>query len=105
MWPTAVVSLWRKVVMLGMTGDDAELMAMIERHDYLWALWTPWRAESSGGDDIMRECGDLERKILATPVFTAAGLAGKKRVIERAALDDDDGNVAAVLKADAERAR
>jgi hypothetical protein len=51
------------------------------------------------------QCCELERKILATPTFTAEGLTGKRRVVERAELDswDDLGIIETIFALDAER--
>ena len=82
---------------------DAELLAMVERHDHLWALCTPQACESGEANAFMDECLQLEVWIIARPVFTLEGLAGKQRVVERAELDDDEAVVAAILRADEER--
>ena len=82
---------------------DAELLAMVERHDHLWALCTPQACESGEANAFMDECLQLEVRIIATPVFTPEGLAGKQRVVERAELDDGEAVVAAILQADEER--
>jgi hypothetical protein len=92
--------------------DDAELLAMIERHDELWDLTDRiYAALSDAGtytpeyDDASAEAVGLERWIVATPAFTPAGLAGKRRVIERANMEpsDDFGIIEAILQLDAER--
>jgi len=82
---------------------DAELLAMVERHDHLWALCTPQACESGEANAFMDECLQLEVRIIARPVFTPEGLAGKQRVVERAELDDGEAVVAAILQADEER--
>jgi hypothetical protein len=83
--------------------SDAELLTMVERHDHLWALCTPQACENGEANAFMDECLQLEMRIIATPVFTPEGLAGKQRVVEHAELDDDEAVVAAILRADAER--
>ena len=63
---------------------DAELLAMIQRHETLWSEWECLAQEHE--DDprispISEECAELEPRIIATPAHTEAGLAGKKHVI------------------------
>jgi hypothetical protein len=76
---------------------DAELLAMVERHDHLWTLCTPQACESGEANAFMDECLQLEARIIGTPVSTPEGLAGKQRVVERAELDDGEAAVAANL--------
>jgi hypothetical protein len=88
---------------------DAELLAMIERHDALWTLTDRLAALGDAGADTAEyadaneEAADLERWIAATPAFTPAGLAGKRRVVERAEFDDDYDIIATILRLDAAR--
>lgn len=78
---------------------DAELLALIERHDVLFPLY---EADEESNISIAELCA-LELTIAATPAFTAAGLERKRRVIARASFDDVDGIVAEILRQDAER--
>jgi hypothetical protein len=87
---------------------DAGLIAMIKRHDVLWAEWD--RVAKVDEDDpridaYSSEAVELERKILATPAFTDEGLAGKRRVVERAELVEWDylGIVDTIFALDADR--
>ena len=78
--------------------NDTALLEMIERHDFLWKTWPPEGASKAHLD----EACELEVKIIASPAFTARGLAGKRSVVRRAEIDDDYGIIAAILENDAE---
>ena len=85
---------------------DAGLLAMITRHDFLWAEWD--RVARVNDHDprvvaIGEECSKLEPRIVATRAFTAAGLSGKRRVVERAELEDDFGIIETIFDLDEER--
>jgi hypothetical protein len=100
---------------------DAELLAMIERHDKLWTIWddnaraadVAWQRGDRREarklendprlDPIRSETRELEYRIVTTSAFTNRGLAGKKRVAKRACFSDREGIVAAGLEFDAER--
>jgi hypothetical protein len=91
---------------------DANLNAMVERHDALWTLTDRLYAAlgDAGTDtaeyaDANEEAADLERLIAATPAFTPAGLAGKRRMVDRAEMEssDDLGLIETILQLDAER--
>jgi hypothetical protein len=65
---------------------DASLIAMIVRHDELWAQWD--RLAKLDEDDprisaLSDECSRLEPTIIATPAYTKAGLAAKRRLIAK----------------------
>jgi hypothetical protein len=88
---------------------DAVLLAMVQRHDDLWAEWDRILAET-GEDDpripaISDETTELAKLIAVTPVNTAEGRDGKIRVIELEELEswDDLGLIETILKIDAER--
>jgi hypothetical protein len=88
--------------------DDAELLAMIRRHGKLWTEWD--RIANINEEDpristFSREAVELERKILATPALTRKGLAGKRRVVQRAEMEawDDLGIIETIFDIDAER--
>ena len=69
---------------------NAALIAMVNQHDKLWHEWDRLVEENEDDpriDAFSGEAVELERKILATPAFTAKGLTGKRRVVERAELD------------------
>jgi hypothetical protein len=81
---------------------------MVNRHDDLWSEWD--RLAKVNEDDprtlaIIEEASELERWIVATPASTPAGLAGKRRVIDRAEMEssDDLGLIETILELDAER--
>ncbi|MGJ5082738.1 hypothetical protein [Bradyrhizobium sp. HKCCYLS3013] len=80
---------------------DNELLAMAARHDALWGR-CGGATEAIDGAALDALC-TLERHLVATPAFSQAGLAAKRRVVERAAFDDGDGIIAAILALDAER--
>jgi hypothetical protein len=66
---------------------DAELLAMIQRHDLLWAEWDRIVLVDKNEDDprtseLSDQCSDLERRIFVTPAHTARGLAAKRRIIK-----------------------
>ena len=85
---------------------DTELLAMIGHHDKLWAQWQRLYEINEADNRIPRlsqACAELEPRILATPAFTASGLAGKRRVVERGGLEDDFGIVDTIFALDAER--
>lgn len=84
----------------GMTllSTDTDLLALVARHDHLWSQLT----ERAPKTLIATVC-HLEIEIAATPAFTPEGLAGKRRVIERANFHDDEGVIAAGLRLDAKR--
>jgi hypothetical protein len=87
---------------------DAALLAAILRHDALWREWDHL-AEADENDHridrLASECCELEKQITATPAFTHAGLAGKRRVVELAELAQWDGLdlIETIFKLDAER--
>jgi hypothetical protein len=84
---------------------DAELMAIIRRHEALWTEWDLADDDDPRIPTFCRECVELERKIVATPAFTADGLDGKRRVAELAELQswDDLGIVDTIFALDGER--
>jgi hypothetical protein len=63
---------------------DTNLNAMVARHDELWDLTDRLAALGNAGTDTeeyadaVDEAADLERRIAATPAYTADGLAGKR---------------------------
>jgi len=65
------------------TGPDFHLLEKVAEHDEVWSY--------CAGDDIDESFVDtmcvLEIEIASCPAYTAAGLAGKMRVIERACFD------------------
>ena len=62
---------------------DAALLAMIARHDELWAEWDRLTQDHDPGvSALSEECEKLEPRIIATPAHTEEGLAGKRRVIK-----------------------
>lgn len=84
---------------------DDELLALIARHDQVWAEWDGL-SEREGDpriDQLMYACDELERRIICLPAHTAKGLSGKRRVIRRAEFDDHDGIMESILRFDAER--
>lgn len=87
---------------------DAELLALVNRHDQLWAEWNRL-AKVDERDPRIRalseETSELARQIVVTPAHTAEGLNGKVRVIEVEELEswDDLGLIAEILEHDAER--
>jgi len=101
----------------GKQDPDAELRAMIKRHDDLWAQWGRLIKQDEDDPRISRlssECCELEPIIVATPALTRAGLAAKRRVIDKVEYAAVNGNpdlatgdvaelVAAILAVDAER--
>jgi hypothetical protein len=87
---------------------DTTLHEMIARLDRLWGQSDHLAEIDDDGpeyDAICRKCAELERIILVTPAFTAAGAAGKRRVVERAELAefDDLGLIDIIFALDAER--
>ena len=82
------------------SNPDADLLAMIARHDQLWEIT---EAEAPNPPGIIRELCDLELTIAATPAFTVQGLDSKRRVVDRAEFDDADGIIDEILRLDAER--
>jgi hypothetical protein len=59
---------------------------MIGRHDEVWAQWD--RLAKLDEDDprigaLSDECSRLEPAIIATPAYTKAGLADKRRLIAK----------------------
>ena len=85
---------------------DAGLLAMIQRHDLLWAEWD--RLAKISEDDaripgLSEECAALEPRIIATQAHTEESIVGKRRVRERAGIEDDFGIVDAIFELDAER--
>jgi len=90
---------------------DAGLLEMVARHDHLWDLTDHLAALGDAGTDTaeyidaLAEAADLERRIAATPAFTPAGLAGKRRMVDRAEMEssDDLGLIETILQLDAER--
>jgi hypothetical protein len=85
---------------------DAGLLAMIRRHDELWAAWdsiVKVDEDDPRIDGLSSECWNLERRIVATAAFTSDGLIGKRRVVDRAELEDDHGIVETIFSLDTER--
>jgi hypothetical protein len=58
---------------------DAELIAMIERHDQLWDEWGWIKDGDPRIADIGVETTNLEYEIMATPPLTPKGAATKNR--------------------------
>jgi len=95
---------------------DHELLALIQRHDQAWAEIDRLAREDEDHPRIRTlgtECIDLELRIIATPVRTSVGLAGKRRVIVKTGFIGEGGNpptgdvtdlVETILALDAERA-
>jgi hypothetical protein len=81
------------------SNTDARLLALVERHDALWAAWPPEGATA----EVLAEICAIEPLIMAMPVFSKEGLAAKMRVIERTELFDADDIVDAILQLDKER--
>jgi hypothetical protein len=83
------------------SNPDADLLDMVKHHDELWP--------KLGGDDdddlseLSSEVRDLERQIVARPVFTQEGLIAKERVVARAAFDDDDRIIREIMRLDHQR--
>ena len=83
---------------------DAELLAMIQRHDTLWVEWDRAEEDDPRTSEFCEECCELELRVVATPAFTRQGLQGKRRVAKRAEqLHDDYGLLDQILQNDAER--
>jgi hypothetical protein len=76
---------------------DAQLLALVEEHDRLYEVCN---GEDEVPAELIYELCELERQITARPVFTAAGLAGKTRVVERAEYDDDDCITREIMRLD-----
>ena len=101
----------------GKQDPDAALRATIKRHDDLWARWGRLAKENEDDPripDLSSACCELEPIIVATPAHTRAGLAAKRRVIDKVGYAAVNGNpdlatgevsalVAAILAVDAER--
>jgi len=101
----------------GKEDPDAALRAMIKRHDQLWARWG--RLIKQNEDDaripeLSSACCELEPIIVTAPALTRAGLAAKRRVIDKVGYAAVNGKpdlatgdvaelVAAILAVDAER--
>lgn len=88
------------------TSRDAELLADCRRHAQLWTECG--RMLDADDDDprareLLAECDAIERRVAITSAHTAAGIAAKQRVLDRAEFDDTDGLIALMLQADAER--
>jgi len=59
---------------------DTDLLALVARHDALWAA-----CESDVATvDAVHELCQIEKVIAVTPAYTHSGLAGKNHVISRA---------------------
>ncbi|HLZ03424.1 MAG TPA: hypothetical protein VKR55_14895 [Bradyrhizobium sp.] len=98
-------------------GPDAELLAMIQRHDQAWSRWGQLAKENEDDpriDALSDECGKLEPLIVATPASTAEGLTGKRRIVAKVGYAGINGNpglacgdlgelVEAILMLDADR--
>jgi len=89
---------------------DADLLAMISRHDALWRRTDEIAALNPSAKDLGREHSDaihelvgLERRIAATPAYTRKALAGKRRVMKRAAFEDNDLIIDAIIQTDSDR--
>jgi hypothetical protein len=87
---------------------DAHLLEMIRRNDEVWTEWDLLAGADEADpriDALSNESAQLEREILATPAFTDAGLAGKRRIVERAELSawDDLKIIDVIFQLDAER--
>ena len=90
------------------TIPDAALVELIQRLDRLWAESD--RLVAIDEDDprcaaLCSECAELERRILVTPAYPAAGADGKRRIVERAELTefDDLDLIGTIFTLDAER--
>jgi hypothetical protein len=84
---------------------DAHLLEMIRRDHEIWTEWDLLDEKDSRVDALSTESTELEREILVTPAFTADGLAGKRRIVERAELSawDDLEIIDVIFRLDAER--
>jgi hypothetical protein len=84
---------------------DASLIAMTQRLDEIWSEWDRADEDDPRVAAFCDEAGELERTILATPAFTDEGLAGKRRIVERAELSewDDLEIIDVIFRLDAER--
>jgi hypothetical protein len=82
--------------------DDALLAAFLRADKARCKL-----GELSDGDsrkaDLADRCRDLECRIIATPVTTAAGLRAKRQLVKRVELFEKDRLIAAILAADEAR--
>jgi hypothetical protein len=87
------------------SNPDAALLAMIERHDSLWAEWDLAAEDDPRTREFSKECCKLERRIVGTPAHTARGLAAKRRIIKRGELGSYDAEdiIAMILEVDSER--
>jgi hypothetical protein len=82
--------------------DDAELLDLCHQHDKLWRKWG--RADDPMKTaDLMDQCEWIARRVVGLPVFTAGGLAAKRRVLRLAEFDDPCKILESVLHFDAER--
>ena len=79
---------------------DAGLLDLVARHDALFIICD---GDAEPTTEELAELCDLERQIVARPCFTGPGLAGKQRVVARAAFDDDDQIIAEIMRLDVER--
>jgi hypothetical protein len=82
---------------------DAELIALVRQHDRLWAEWDQTEEGDRRAGELSCACDQIERRVVLMPAFTMHSLAGKRRVLRRAAFDDLDGAIARILQVDAER--
>jgi hypothetical protein len=87
---------------------DTDLLAMVNRHDGLWAEWD--RLAKVDEDDpripaLSDETSELAKRIVVTPAHTVEGLNGKVRVVALEELEswDDIGLIEIILQLDAER--
>jgi hypothetical protein len=90
------------------TTPDATTIELIDHLDRLWVRSDHLAEIDDTGpeyDALCRECAQLERVILVTPIHTEAGAAGKRRIVERAELTefDDLGLIETIFALDAER--
>ncbi|UGY03281.1 hypothetical protein [Bradyrhizobium quebecense] len=78
------------------TNIDADILALIERHDLLFArLDALYKMEQDDVTEperaaIMHEAEELAIQIIATPVHTRRALNGKERVAVNEGFDGDD---------------
>ncbi len=83
------------------SNPDADLLALAARHAQLYVI------SDTADDDVpaglISELTDLERQIVARPVFTKAGFEAKARVVALAEYDDDDRIIVEIMRLDHER--
>jgi hypothetical protein len=100
--------LHRRRHMVGAVPPPCSFERSPRRHDDVWAQWDALveiNEKDPGIDALCEESGDLEREIVVTPAFTAAGLAGKRRIVERSELQECDNLdlIEVILRLDAQR--